>query len=142
MKYILQTIALLIITACSPSLDEQVNKLVEGKNKWIKSVTNRNYTYTIKYMPNSKEIKVKVLNGSVVSASHKNGESFNIKYLKTMKQHFEFILDMLKKEEREGTVALEVEYHETLGYPSSIKINIKRSMHGRSTILISKVAIQ
>lgn len=130
------------MAGCSSILESSVAKLIENKNKWIKSVPNRTYTYTLKYKPNNKEIKIKVLNGNVVSASHKNGKPFNIKYLKTIKQHFEFILDMLKEEDREGTVALEVEYDETLGYPSLIKINIKRSIHDRSSILISKMVIQ
>ena len=146
MKYIAQLIFLLLISSCSSDLDEKVKSLVESKNKWIKSVPNRNYTYT--YLNkcfcglNDKEIQVQVENGAVISVTLKNGEKRKVKYFKTIKQHFEFILETIKKEEWGNSGSLNVEYDKILGYPSLINFRNKKVMDGSFTILISNITIQ
>ena len=115
----MKNIAFILLTfqlfSCSSNLDNKVNKLIENKNKWILSATNRNYNYTQQYKchcgVNNLEILVKVKNGKVISASLRNGGGVRkIKYIKTMQQHFESILDNLKKEK---DIELKVEYNKT-----------------------------
>ena len=133
------------LISCSSDLENRVNKLVENKNKWILSATNRNYTYTQRYKcycsANNLEIFVKVKNGEVISASLKDGKKRKLKYIKTMQQHFEYILEILKKEEKEN-MELKVEYNGTYGNPSLISVKRKNVIDGNSTIIISNVEIQ
>ena len=145
MKNIVIIILAFQLFSCSSDLENEVNKLVENKNKWILSATNRNYTYTQQYKrccnTNNIEILIKVQNGKVISASLKNGKKRNLKYIKTMQQHFEYILEVMKKGPKEK-IELKVEYNETFGNPSLISVNKKNIMNGNSTIIISNVKIQ
>lgn len=135
-----------MITGCSPDLDTKVKNLVESKNKWIKSAPNRNYSYTYKHqchhcIYNNQNIIIKVQNGNVVSVLLENGDSIRTKHFKSIKQQFEYILEILKKEEREKSATIKVEYNKTLGYPSEMNINIKNLSNGRRAIYISNVKI-
>ncbi len=145
MKYVLQTIILIIITACSPSLDDQVNKLIESKNKWIKSSPNRNYSYTYLHKCfcgfNDKEIIIQVINGKVASATLNSGKDINIKAFRTIQQHFEYILVVMKKEGWYKNSSIKVKYNEKFGYPSEIIFN-KPVMDGHLFINISNMNIQ
>ena len=137
---------MIILASCSSKLENRVNELIENKNKWVKSAQNSNYSYTriIKCACklHDKRMIIKVLNGKVVSAKFENGKKYTIESTKTIKQHFEFVFENLKREEQEGDVTLDVEYNKKLGYPSLISINIKNKTHGRAIFLISNVVLQ
>jgi len=90
---------------------------------------------------NNIEIHIKVRNGKVISASLKDGKKRNLKYIKTMQQHFEYILEVMKKEKKEN-MEIKVEYNKIFGNPSLISVKRKGIMDGNTTILISNVKIQ
>ena len=137
---------MLLITSCSSGFDNKVKELVGNKNKWIKSAPNRNYTYTYLHKCfcglNDKEIQVQVQNGSVISVKLKNGEPRQTKSFKTIKEHFEHVLEIIKEEESGDSVNIEVEYEKTLGYPSKIRVNNKKLMDASYTIFISNMKIK
>ena len=145
MKYIAQLIVLILITGCSSELENNVNALIENKNKWIKSSPNRNYSYTYLHKCfcgfNNKKIIIQVINGEVVSATLKNGGNINKKAFKTIQQHFEHILVVMKQEGWYKNATIRVEYGEKLGYPSNIGIN-KPVMDGHVLINITNMNIQ
>ncbi len=70
-----------------------------------------------------KEIRIRVENGEIISATLQDGKEINTRRLKTIKQLFEYTLETIKKEEWEGTVRIDVTYDQELGYPSRIKVD-------------------
>ena len=94
----------------------------------------------------NEDMRVVIKNGSVISVMLQNGkkiegDSINRNMFKSVKQHFEYILEILKKEEREKSATIKVKYNKSLGYPSLININLKDVRYGKRTIYISNIVL-
>jgi len=90
MKYQFQIILLILVTGCSPNLDEQIYDLVRNKNKWLENVQKKDYGFVYHrkcfcYLSGEK-VLIKVRKGKVFSATINSNEEVKIKSLPTMRQ--------------------------------------------------------
>lgn len=144
MKYSPLIFIVLLLIGCSPNLNEQTENLVAGKNKWLKYAGNHDYSFIYKRTCNctftNSEILVHVMNNKVVSATL-NNKKIETSTIQPMKQLFEYILEIMKKQEREGSHSIEVEYHQQYGYPTKVEFEKKNTMDSGVRIQITNVSL-
>ena len=111
---------MLILCACSGSLEERLEDLVDAKNKWLFHVRDSDYEFTLTFTGskgNESKRTIRVENG--ISSSR-------VKELSTMKIIFTHILEIYKKDE----YSLIVKYNNEFGYPEEIDVNRSFSHSG------------
>jgi len=123
MKYLSRMLLVLFIVGCSDNLEKQTSELVNAKYKWLEVTGESDYSFN--YKRNcfcalaGKNILIKVKDNKIVSAKSE-GKEVSSKRLLTITGSFIQILELLKQQEREGSVSVEVEYDSKFGYPTKI----------------------
>ena len=143
MKKTLYLFIILLVVACAPNLNDRTTNLVNGKNLWLKYAGNSGYKFTYKRncfcTYRNSEIIVKVKDFKVVSAIL-NNKKIDTTSMQSIHELFGYILKVIKKQEREGSHSIEVEYHQQYGYPTKVEIKSNVPDSGMR-ILISNVVI-
>ena len=124
-KLILFSIVFTVL-ACSPSLDQKVEKLVSSKDKWVRGSANKDYTFIYKRNCicrfSGKNIFIEVRRGKIVRSTI-DSKNIDPKTLPTIQQLFEFILDNYKEQQWKEDYPFSVKYSDSLGYPTLIKLD-------------------
>ena len=144
MRYIIQLLLIVFVSGCSESLEEQTSKLVNAKNIWLKIANNQNYSF--KYKRNcfcafsGEEVLIKVEGNKVISAEI-DGTEVPARTFLTVIGHYKQILELLKRQEREGDLTVAIQYDSNYGYPT--KIIVKSSaFDASSTQHLSNLKLQ
>lgn len=134
---------ILLLSACNPSLDQQVADLVNGKNKWLNYAAGRDYTYIYQrrcfcdYA--GKDIRVTVKDNKVIAKSI-DGKPVELKQPGSMRDQFNLILTLLQHQQTHQDIIVRAQYHPLHGYPTEISISeVKRAMDSGSRHLIKQV---
>ena len=139
---------LFMANGCTSSLDKSVTELVESKNIWVKSAPSGSYSFV--YLRkcfcalDNQRISIRVNNGKLVSASllEDVDTPISVSSFSTIRELFDFILEGIKKQERDNNVEIKVLYDKSLGYPKQISYRKLNVTDGFTSIYISEVAIQ
>lgn len=130
MRFLLQILVILFLSACSDSTDLKVENLVTAKENWLENAYSPDYNFTLE-VEWSGTNKPKIFQVSVKDGVSDTEFPGNIG---TINGQFEYILESLKND----NLRVDVTYHDSLGYPTVIKVTQSGLIDGGSIIKVSK----
>ena len=133
------------LTACGPSLEDDVSELVAAKDRWIEVVGDRDYSFDyhrVGYNAISMPIVVDVRDGisQQVHPARPSREPDEVHNPPTMTEFFDLVLTLTEYDLSSRGI-LTVEYDQQLGFPATIRWKDREGFESSYNIKISNVSV-